>query len=553
VPVLTGLARKAAQVAADPVLRRWLAGRALGRWDGAPPYQAHRPPYLDGLLPLEPEAPAPPRDFPTLGTGAPARAVDLTLPGEDVRLEPGREADLFRRKYDDTETLLAAHRFAWLPVLGDSADPAWVAALWAAWRQSFGTPGGGWPWHPYTAAERAVNVLDFAARHGLPGPLDDTLSVLAAHGPAIAERLEYFGEHHTSNHLSNNGRGLFRLGLELGLAQCADMGARILLEEARRIFRPSGVLREDSSHYHLLLARNYLDAWKAARSHGRPEADQLKAVADKALAVVPHLTLPGGLALVGDISPDLPPAPLQLQIAECVPAATENSGALAADGWLRADIGPWAGLWHAPPNGWSHMPGHGHQDLGAFEVHYKETPLFLDPGRGAYGDGGDAAFYRAAQAHGGLTVDGLDPYPPNRPYYSDSFRSTVGGAAPRLARDGDAVTLVHYGYSRLKGSGPVTRGWEFTDNGFSLSDQVEGAGPRTVTRRLVTPLAAEAVEDGIILRGEGHAFQVTADTKLTTRPITRWTAYGSGTPATLIEMEVSAPLPWRGTCRVEVL
>ena len=64
-------------------------------------------------------------------------------------------------------------------------------------------------------------------------------------------------------------RGLYRLGLDLGLDACADLGGLILVEEAGRIFLPSGVLREGSSHYHLLAARNYADAWLAARAHDR--------------------------------------------------------------------------------------------------------------------------------------------------------------------------------------------------------------------------------------------------------------------------------------------
>src|SRR5690606_15729932 len=139
----------------------------------------------------------------------------------------------------------------------ETADPAWLTLLWQAWAERFGRPDDGWAWHPYSAAERVVNILDFAQRRGLPAPADHTAALLARHAPAIAERLEYFGEHHTSNHLSNNGRGLYRLGLALGLPAATEMGMRILLAEAERIFAPSGVLREGSSHYHLLLTRNY--------------------------------------------------------------------------------------------------------------------------------------------------------------------------------------------------------------------------------------------------------------------------------------------------------
>jgi len=440
--VTAALFRKVRQLAVDPVLRQWTVGHVLGRYPGEPPFSPHRPPYLNGFEPFVREPPE--TDLKGLEVGRPLAEIALPLPGETVRLRPGDADDFVRQSFDDIETALAIHRFAWLPLLGDRIDPAWVQALWTAWRTAHGEPNDGWAWHPYTAAERAINVLRFARRHGLPGPRTDTLTVLAAHGAAIAARLEYFGDHHTSNHLANDGRGLYQLGLALRLPACADLGGRILVEEAERIFSSSGVLREGSSHYHLLLTRNYTDAWLAARKHRRSEEEALRATVSRTLAVASRLALPAGVPLVGDISPDCPPDflggllpdgdlssgwnglldpeerdALSVLIAETNPV---NENDLTADGWLRVDAPPWAGLWHAPPTGWSAMPGHGHQDVGSFEVHYCDEAVFVDPGRGAYGETGEAAFYRSAAAHNSLTVDGHDPYPPNRPYYDDRFR-----------------------------------------------------------------------------------------------------------------------------------
>lgn len=565
--------RRARQVAGDPTLRRWLAGRALGHHGGEPVFTAHHPPYLDGLLPLAAETPH--HGFATLAAAAPTASITLPLPGLTVVLAPGEAAALFERAFDDTETLLAIHRFAWLPLLGERADPAWVAALWQAWRQRFGTPGEGWAWHPYTAAERATNLLDVARRHGLPGPADDTAAVLAAHAPAIADRLEYFGDHHTSNHLANNGRGLFRLGLDLGLAKAAEIGGRILLEEAKRIFSPSGVLREGSSHYHLLLTRNYADAWLAARTHGRPEAGSLQRTVVQALAVVPRLVLPGGLPLIGDISPDSPPDFLSgfspggdmergwgglLPAAErAALAALRDSAkavahkALAPDGWLRFDAGPWAGLWHAPVAGWSFMPGHGHQDIGAAELHANGRPVFVDPGRGAYGETGEAALYRSALVHSTLAINGQDPYPANRPYYADTFRRATGGPPPILEADGDTVRLTHQGYARLSGVGAVTRRWRFAGRRLTISDRVEGDGYCHLSRTLATPLGVTLDGEAARLSGDGLTLSLSADVPLRAEPLTRWLAYGEGRPATLIVGAKLVRLPWSGSITVDIV
>ena len=87
---------------------------------------------------------------------------------------------------------------------------------------------------------------------------DDTCCI-AVHAYSILHRLEYFGEHHTSNHLANNGRGLYLIGAILNDEELLSLGGKILTAEIQRIFLPSGVLREGSTHYHALLAKNLVE------------------------------------------------------------------------------------------------------------------------------------------------------------------------------------------------------------------------------------------------------------------------------------------------------
>ncbi len=525
-----------------------MAGRALGRWPGEPAFTPHRPPYLDGVTPLAAETPS--HDFRELQSPAPAGPLTLELAGETVRIEPRREAGLFERPFEDVETLLSLHRFAWLTDKNDAIDPAWVGALWRAWLEGFSSPSNDWAWHPYTAGERAVNILAFARRHGLPGPLEKTVSVLAAHAPAIAQRLEYFGDHHTSNHLANNGRGLFVLGLELGLPRAAEIGATILLNEATRLFTPSGMMGEGSSHYHLLYLRLYEKAANAAKAANRSEAETLHAIAGKARKAAKILVLPGGLALMGDISPDIPPADLLASL-DLEPEA--KPPAFSAAGWLRFDDGPWSGLWRASPEGFSPMPGHSHQDTGGFELHYEDEPVFIDPGRGAYGEEGEAALYRSASAHNTLMLDGADPFPPNRPYYDETFRRLVAGPPPELTAAEGGVTLCHHGFSRFPHGGKHTRSWRFEGSRMTLEDKLEGRGRATVTRTFITPLAAEKSPDGgVVIRGKKATYRLDANgAPIIIEPITRWLAYGIGEPALAIRLNLRAPLPFTGSVTLE--
>lgn len=565
--MLFTFSRKLRQVAADPILRRYLTGRLLGRWPAVPAQAMARPPYLGRF----PDNTAPGLGhFTALSDFGPTQCGTIPLPTGAVVAS----ADLFDQSYDDGEILSALHRFAWVPLMGRDIDVAAVNALWRRWSESFTLPDEGPAWEAYTAAERAINLLDLGRRLGLPGPVDQTIALLAAHAPAIAERLEYFGERGTHNHLANNGRGLYRLGCDLALPQWADVGAAILRREAERLFLSSGVLREGSSHYHLLYTRNIADCWLAARRAGRPEAEEWRALLSSLFAVLPQLALPGALPLVGDISPDSPPSFLAgllpggdadqgwtgLLAADeravlvdlrngCVPVLGTR---LVADGWLRHDHGRWSGLWYAAPSGWCFSPGHGHQDMGSCQLHFAGEEIFIDPGRGAYGEEGEAALYRSASAHGLLQVDDADPYPTNKPYYTDAFRHVVAGLAPELTSEADCVRLAFDGFARLTGVGRVERRWCFHETGCAIDDSVAGSGAHDVVRRLISAHPARLEGDRVHIQTPTREFVVQADGGLTVRLGKRWVAYGEAAPAWIIETHCSAPLPWRGRLTVEI-
>jgi len=546
--VIQGLSRKFKQLQADPVLRAWLIGRAFGKWPSAPNFAPHQPPYLAGQLPLMSETPSDLGDIKTCEVKSLSPSIDIPLPGETITLSPDDPSALFNRSFHDIETELGAHRFAWLDTPISQIDTDWTSALWNAWVSKFGDNQTGWAWHPYTATERAINIINFAAHHGWPSEADSTRTLLAAHAPIIARQLEYFGEHDTSNHLANNGRGLFIIGATLGLPRATQMGMDILIHEAARIFTPGGILREGSSHYHALYARRYAECAALAHKHDIDGADTLNDIASRAMKVLSHLHLPGGLPLIGDISPDIAPSDLQAMM-----EITSSPDALNADGWLRVDQHDWHGLWHCAPDGWSQMPGHGHQDVGSFELHWKNDRVIVDPGRGAYGEDGDAALYRSSDVHNGLIINGHDPYPPNKPYYTPAFRQSVCGPTPSLSPTETGAQLHFDGYQRLGKIGTVTRQWIFNKNKATIHDSVDGKGHVQICRQFITPLTTTITGDSVILAGSDASFRIHGATHPTLQPITIWHAYGQGQPGTVIAFNNGSPLPWQGDLMIEVI
>jgi len=571
--MISGLLRKAHQVAGDPTLRHWLIKRAMGRTSGPGEFVPHKPEYLTNVAPLRGRNFSVPEGFTTASDRGPKDAIELPLAGSLTRIDICDAPAVFSRAFDDTETLLALHRFAWVPLMMPHLDAGWLNVLWKQWRSQFGMPSDGWPWHPYTAAERVINLIDYITRFGFLGDPEETTAVLARHGPAIAERLEYFGENYTSNHLSNNGRGLYRLGLFLDWDACTELGATILLREAERIFTPNGMLREGSSHYHMLLTRNYADAWLASHRHGRPEEPALRRIVSAAFHAGQLYRMPGRFPLIGDISPDCPPLFLSglgdttadpsgwlgmLDKDDCAAlnelagdGSAINANAFFSDGWLRYDAGPWSGLWHCAPEGWLTMPGHGHQDCGGFELHFGDEPVFIDLGRGRYGESGEAARYRSSVAHNTVRINGRDPYPPNRPYYDDEFRQAAGGQPPVLGTVEDGVQLTHHGFARL-GTGSVTRRWQFADQGFHIDDEIAGVGSFCVQRRLHTDLPVEIRGNGAVIHGREVRYVVDFGSPISIEPMTCWDAYGNGRAATAMLCDIHADLPYRGRISVEV-
>ncbi|RZO37415.1 MAG: hypothetical protein EVA87_05155 [Rhodospirillaceae bacterium] len=569
----SALIRKARHVLGDPVLRRWLLRRMVGLEKAPPAFTPGAPPYLRAAVP-EAGHPAPPVwTKPESGKSfePPDGNITIDLPGVSVNVSANEPGSLFDRDYRDLETTLGAHRFAWVPLAGPDIDPNWVAALWGYWVEKYGTNRSGWPWHAYTAAERAVNIIDFSERFRLPGNREETLHILAGHAEAIRNKLEYFGEHYTSNHLSNNARGLLRIGVALGLENYANDGAQILAAEAGRIFGRSGLLNEGSSHYHLLVTRNYIDAWLAANHGNLEQAPLLGDIAERAVAAISGLCLPGGMPLIGDISPDAPPAyfaamtggdtdgpawPCNMNeeyretvaglLSRIAPISPDR---LAEDGWHRFGNERWQALAYVSPDGWPPMPGHGHQDLGSFELHDGDAKVIVDPGRGTYAD----AEYAAAAFHNGLTVSGSEPAPVNRPYYDDAFRRRVVRVTPALERTRTGRILHVYGFSRLSGVGKFERQWRFEDSKLEIRDRVEGRGTKRIDRRYVTSADVE-VEDGCAkLNIAGRRWRLCADCQPNIKPATKWTAYGLGQPSHVITFSGMEKLPFEGTTVLERL
>lgn len=350
------------------------------------------------------------------------------------------------------------------------------------------------------------------------------------------------------------GAELYLAALIAGQDKQAALGLRQLLGAADQAIAPSGITREGSSLRQKQLAWLLLSCWLAARRGNRPEQWRLVTLVRSLFAALQAITLPGGLPVIGAAPPGGVSANPLAELASSDQAAAaelirqtrlDDLELLRQEGWLRLDCGPWAGLWHGTPGGWPMESGLAHQDLGAATLHWKALPLLIDAGTPQGGRGRDRD-YRSARLHGGITLNGCDPYPFDRPDFSARFRHDLAGPAPQLRSSSDGVQISFDGYGRKGGHRQIERHWHFDGDQLTISDLVLGTGRPLIERRLLTPWDVTPVAEGLRLERDGHRLILQGDLSARMARVRVWDAAGQESMATRILFAGAANLPWRG-------
>jgi hypothetical protein len=212
---------------------------------------------------------------------------------------------------------------------------------------------------------------------------------------------------------------------------------RILVEG----FRPDGVHRENSTHYHLVALRSLLGARENARRFSLTLPDDFDTLLERTCEFALHCHRPDGLIpALSDADEASYPEVLRLAGSlfdrpDFIYAAT--AGAEGRPPARKGASFPDAGYFFQR-SGWgtggSSYPderflvfdcgplgdgGHGHYDLLNVEVYAYGRPLLVDPGRYTYSEDGAnmRRWFKGTAAHNTVCVDGLDqtPYRRGRP------------------------------------------------------------------------------------------------------------------------------------------
>ena len=206
-------------------------------------------------------------------------------------------------------------------------------------------------------------------------------------------------------------------------------------------FRPDGVHRESSTHYHLIALRSFLGARENARRFGLRFSREFDARLQRACEFALHCTRPdGAIPALSDADSGRHPELLALagellERTDLVYASTR--GARGTPPSQRHASFHVSG-YHVQRSGWGEGTtpyehehflifdcgplgdgGHGHYDLLNVEIAAGGLPLVVDPGRYTYSEEPPnlRRWFKGTAAHNTVCVDGLDqtPYRRGRP------------------------------------------------------------------------------------------------------------------------------------------
>ena len=547
----------------DPILRRWVYGFLIRKWDWKNP-NSYRPDYISNLtLDL----------LETNGSSfyeikefkKPEGKTKYNLAGETMNLEPENFQNFSEKDFFDTESRQAFHRFAWLANSGLINEPEWTFLMWESWMEKYFDTSSTYAWHPYTTSERLTNLVMFADRHGFPAKHEKFHEFVLKHVETLYENLEYFGDLHTGNHLANNGKGLYLVGLYLEADSWIEIGLTILREESKRLFTINGTLREGSIHYHLLVTKWYLECWLASVKFNRKEQPEFFEIIRPMLFNAANFNMPAGLPLIGDVSPDCTPEYLA-----CLTSGSET-------GWIaslktydrklisglfsklkkrlknkkppfyRIDSSPWSAMVYVNNEGWQPLPGHGHNDFGVFEIHHNDERIFVDLGRRSYDKLGDID--KLADRHNVLCIDNSPAYPENRAYYSNKFKRSIIPKSPNWEVNDRSIKFEAECFPTIPEVKSWIREWNFSTDKVLLQDIVIGSGVHKIVRYLNTPKNCILGKGEIICGSIRIKFSGSAEL----REIEYWKNYGECERATNIKISCDAQLPFQDTIEITSL
>lgn len=424
------------------------------------------------------------------------------------------------KRYSDPEDVAALHRFFWLyrivwefsgginPRLNAQIKEIiydWIDKVESEEKKSIHSE----VWQTYTVVERITSWLIMLGLTELENDCDkkiiDSIMNQLDH---VQKHFEYYGEKFTSNHFFNDGRGLYICGAILSHDQFKNLGRKIIKEMFGRIVPDNVFLREGSSHYQFLVTKWLCDClWIAKESEDVEFVQWIYPRLESMLSGCRYFLIENNnkwmIPLVGDISPDLRPdwligvpwvasyllrnnvfsevpkgdgyhsiLPEKLQIKDnntVLPKGSNDWGKIKNDYYtvfshVNNSLYP------------NNLTGHFHHDSGSIVVFANHKPFLIDCGRTNYDSEGISIWERSYRGHNLCVIDGNNPEPDMRTFYTNDFIYRYFGNAPVANNNFECINILIKGGKRIRKIDSQSRVVTLKDSTIIIEDKIEGNG-----------------------------------------------------------------------------
>lgn len=338
--------------------------------------------------------------------------IEITLATRKVKLIE----NFYDYTYDDKEDYFAANRFIWLYEIllkyPYKNVIQYCLKIIVQWSKENILAEKNMRFESYSISERIISFLFFVkfAKKYIEFNENDYSVISTSIKNQInylVQNLEYHGSK-TNNHILNNARALYIAGRLLKINEIEHLAKKIVWNEIDLIFE-NGCYLEGSSHYQMLLTKNFLEIVLIAHETKDNEGEKL--FGDLVSQMLYNCNILQSkydskqYPLFGDISPDMAPEwfigyPFSLgskrmsKWASLFIYSKSNMELELSDShidfsdtdrfkskWLYLEDNDFE-IWSTLRKG--QIPCHGHNDNGSIVLFFRGTPIIIDPGLSNY-------------------------------------------------------------------------------------------------------------------------------------------------------------------------
>lgn len=298
-----------------------------------------------------------------------------------------------------------------------------------------------------------------------------------------------------------------------------------------------GMHYERSPSYHCQVFEDLLIIYHVAE---KEEKNKLKPILDKMAKVLINMTHPDGyISLFGDGGKNMANLPKDLLAYYHCEIPTEKAfvypqagyfGYRNNDVYFLADFGKLA------PD---ELPGHGHGDIGSFELALYGQDVFVDQGTLQYEWGEARRRSKASACHNTLTLNNRDQ--------AEFFGAFRMGFRPRKVYGGlnenEASYVIygsHDGYRRFRGAPRHERKFTINSGSLTIEDTVLGGqGQKAAIGFLLSPhLSVETQNDKLLIEGLNFSIVLQAPGRAKVEEAVYWPDFGVEKQTKRIVIEV---------------